>query len=163
MKSLDSQLLKPMIQVASKTINKLYYFSVSDESCIKEFNFTYMKIDDLLKFSINLKFKISKACVVHGIATWFDTVFNGSSHQLVLSTNPRNTTTHWYQVRFLLKEPMALNKNQILRGKITFTANKFQSYCIDLELKSDSLTTSSCNEYDLKNPDFRTGSFQNCS
>jgi histone-arginine methyltransferase CARM1 len=118
-----------------------------------------MKIDDLLKFSVNLKFKISKACVVHGIATWFDTVFNGSTHQVVLSTNPRNSTTHWYQVRLLLKEPIALNKNQILKGKITFTANKFQSYNIELELKADSLSTYSYNEYDLKNPDFRTGSF----
>lgn len=116
-----------------------------------------MKVEELLKFDVKLKYKISKACVIHGIAAWFDTGFNGTQHQVVLSTNPRNPTTHWYQVRLLLKEPIALNKNQVIKGKITFKANKFQSYDIELELKVDTINSAIKCHYDLKNPDFRGG------
>lgn len=37
-----------------------------------------------------------RPCVVHGIACWFDVLFDGSSVQRWLSTAPGQPTTHWY-------------------------------------------------------------------
>ena len=34
--------------------------------------------------------------MVHGIACWFDVLFDGSSVQRWLSTAPGQPTTHWY-------------------------------------------------------------------
>jgi type I protein arginine methyltransferase len=131
------------------------YHSVSNETCIKVFDFTSMKVTELLTFSVKLKFVINKVCVVHGIAGWFDTLFYGSNSEHVLSTSPKSPTTHWYQVRFLLDEPLAINQGQLLKGSITFQANKFQSYNITLKLKIDGLNFKRECHYDLKNPDFR--------
>lgn len=37
-----------------------------------------------------------QAGVVHGIACWFDVLFDGSTSQRWLSTAPGQPTTHWY-------------------------------------------------------------------
>ena len=37
-----------------------------------------------------------RPCVVHGIACWFDVLFDGSTSQRWLSTAPGQPTTHWY-------------------------------------------------------------------
>lgn len=35
------------------------------------------------------------ACAVHGLACWFDVLFNGTTMQRWLSTAPGQPTTHW--------------------------------------------------------------------
>lgn len=115
-----------------------------------------MKVNELLNFTVKLKYTINKPCVVHGISAWFDTLFYGSNAEHVLSTSPKSPTTHWYQVRFLLEEPLAVNEGQVLKGSITFVANKLQSYNINLKLKIDGLNYKRESTYDLKNPDFRS-------
>jgi histone-arginine methyltransferase CARM1 len=52
---------------------------------------------------------------MHGISSWFDTYFHGSYQDVTLSTSPYNNPTHWYQIRLLLPEPLAINKGQ--KGK----------------------------------------------
>lgn len=97
---------------------------------------------------------------MHGICCWFDAYFCGSSADITLSTSPHTSPTHWYQVRLLLPEPLAINKNQKLAGRITFKANKIQSYYIYLKIglpKSDIWLE---NSYDLKDPEFRGYSTQ---
>jgi histone-arginine methyltransferase CARM1 len=92
---------------------------------------------------------------MHGICCWFDAIFNGSNEKVILSTSPQSSPTHWYQVRLLLPEPLAINKNQRVEGKIIFKANKLQSYYIYLKVglpKSDIWIE---NTYDLKDPEFR--------
>ena len=37
-----------------------------------------------------------RACVVHGIACWFDVLFDGSTVPRWLTTAPGQPTTHWY-------------------------------------------------------------------
>jgi histone-arginine methyltransferase CARM1 len=49
---------------------------------------------------------------MHGISSWFDTNFKGINQEIVLSTSPYNSPTHWYQIRLLLPEPIAINKGQ---------------------------------------------------
>ncbi len=92
---------------------------------------------------------------MHGICCWFDAFFEGCNEKITLSTSAYSTPTHWYQVRLLLPEPIAINRNQKVVGKITFKANKLQSYFIHLKMglpKSDIWVE---NTYDLKDPEFR--------
>lgn len=108
-----------------------------------------------MEFSVNLEFDVHKATLMHGISGWFDSYFAGSEQTLVLSTSPYSTPTHWYQMRFLLPEPLAINKGQKVVGKMFFKANKLQSYYIYLKIGLADSNIQIENTYDLKDPDFR--------
>lgn len=71
--------------------------------------------------------------LLHGIASWFDVVFNGSEHVVVLSTAPSSPGTHWYQCRLLFENPLAVNKGQQVSGKIVMDVNDNKSYNIKVD------------------------------
>lgn len=52
----------------------------------------------------------------HGIALWFDLLFDGSDESVVLSTAPTAPYTHWYQIRLLFDKPLAVTAGQSLTG-----------------------------------------------
>ena len=60
---------------------------------------------------------------VHGIAVWFDCRFPGSTREILLSTSPSEPLTHWYQVRFMLRSPIACGAGHTLNGNLSFEAN----------------------------------------
>jgi histone-arginine methyltransferase CARM1 len=39
--------------------------------------------------------QVAAPCTVHGIASWFDVLFDGSASQRWLSTSPGLPITHW--------------------------------------------------------------------
>jgi type I protein arginine methyltransferase len=92
---------------------------------------------------------------MHGISSWFDTQFGSNNNEIILSTSPYNPPTHWYQVRLILPEPIAVNRGQTIIGKIRFSANDMQSYFIHLKIGIPELNFWVENIYDLKDPDFR--------
>jgi len=61
--------------------------------------------------------------------------FDGSETKSVLSTSPFGPKTHWYQVRFLLKNPIAVNSGQTLQGKMHLMVNENRSYNIKITLQ----------------------------
>lgn len=140
---------QPIIDVYDPLIH------IAETSCEKTFDFMKIKCEELLNFEVDLNFTISKATLMHGISCWFDAYFNGSSQKITLSTSPYNNPTHWYQVRLLLPEPLAINKGCRIKGKITFQANNLQSYYINLKIGIPELNLWIENDYDLKDPDFR--------
>jgi len=129
--------------------------SICDIPCTKNFDFTKVKVEELQEFTINLEFVIKKTTLMHGISSWFDSNFTGSLNETVLSTSPYNPPTHWYQIRLLLPEPLAINKGQKIIGFIHFKANNIRSYYIYLKIGIEELNLWIENTYDLKDPDFR--------
>ena len=101
-----------MILVFSK---QNYNHSICDKPIRKSFDFYRIKCEDLTEFIVDLEFKINKTTLMHGVSSWFDTYFIGSNQEVTLSTSPYNNPTHWYQIRLLLPEPLAINKGQ--KGK----------------------------------------------
>jgi histone-arginine methyltransferase CARM1 len=116
-----------------------------------------------LEFIVDLEFIIPKTTLLHGICSWFDTYFKGCNKDITLSTSPYNSPTHWYQIRLLLPEPIAVNKGQrgiiielyLVVGKLLFKVNKLQSYYIFLRIGLPELNIWVENCYDLKDPEFR--------
>ncbi|OIW14282.1 hypothetical protein TanjilG_21422 [Lupinus angustifolius] len=127
-------------------------------------DFTKIKEEELYEIDIPLRFISSVGTRVHGLACWFDVLFNGSTVQRWLTTAPGSPTTHWYQLRCVLSQPIYVMAGQEITGRLHLIAHNAQSYTIYLTLSAKSwgpgaeqggiLQTSSC-KLDLKEPYYR--------
>ncbi|KAI8999462.1 S-adenosyl-L-methionine-dependent methyltransferase [Gaertneriomyces semiglobifer] len=93
-------------------------------------DFETISMEELQDFVIPFTFQPAFTGIVHGIAGWFDINLGG----LVLNTGPQADRTHWQQVRFLLKEPLAVNAFDTITGWMRLTVNESRSYDIVVEL-----------------------------
>jgi histone-arginine methyltransferase CARM1 len=87
-------------------------------------------LKDLQDFVIPISWTFSFTGIVHGIAGWFDIDLGGHT----LSTAPNAERTHWQQVRFLLKEPLAVNAFDVVKGWMRLKVNSMRSYDVIAEL-----------------------------
>ncbi|XP_059456019.1 probable histone-arginine methyltransferase 1.4 isoform X1 [Corylus avellana] len=127
-------------------------------------DFMKSKEEDLYEIDIPLRFISSVGARVHGLACWFDVLFNGSTVQRWLTTAPGAPTTHWYQLRCVLSQPIYVMAGQEITGRLHMIAHNAQSYTIYLTLSTKMwgpgaeqegiLQTSSC-KLDLKEPYYR--------
>jgi histone-arginine methyltransferase CARM1 len=120
------------------------------------FDFTTVTVESLHKINIPFDFEISQPCLIHGIAGWFDAIFEGSQSTVTLSTAPWCPGTHWYQIRFLLETPLAVNAGQHVEGYVRMEANNLQSYYVSVYMKIQGTTIASeAPRIDLKDPEYR--------
>ncbi|KAI0489457.1 hypothetical protein KFK09_029300 [Dendrobium nobile] len=99
-------------------------------------DFISIKEEELYEIDIPLSFTASVGTRVHGLACWFDVLFNGSSVQRWLTTAPGSPTTHWYQMRCVLSQPIYVMAGQEITGKLHMVAHSSQSYTIYLTLSA---------------------------
>ncbi|KAL6657167.1 hypothetical protein ACP70R_004947 [Stipagrostis hirtigluma subsp. patula] len=99
-------------------------------------DFTSMKEEELYEIDIPLSFVASVGTRVHGLACWFDVLFNGSTVQRWLTTAPGSPTTHWYQLRCVLSQPLYVMAGQEITGRLHLVAHSSQSYTIYLTMSA---------------------------
>ncbi|CAL5084811.1 unnamed protein product [Urochloa decumbens] len=99
-------------------------------------DFTSMKEEELYEIDIPLSFVASVGTRVHGLACWFDVLFNGSTVQRWLTTAPGSPTTHWYQLRCVLSQPLYVMAGQEITGRLHLVAHSAQSYTIYLTMSA---------------------------
>ncbi|CAL5346957.1 unnamed protein product [Camellia sinensis] len=97
-------------------------------------NFTSIKEEELYEIDVPLKFKAPAGTRIHGLACWFDVLFDGSTVQRWLSTAPGAATTHWYQLRCVLSQPLYVMPGQEITGQLHMIAHNAQSYSINLTM-----------------------------
>ncbi|KAL5983787.1 Histone-arginine methyltransferase carm1 [Asimina triloba] len=97
-------------------------------------DFTQLKEEELYEIEIPLKFTASVGTRVHGLACWFDVLFNGSTVQRWLTTAPGSPTTHWYQLRCVLCQPLYVMAGQEITGRLHMVAHNAQSYTMHLTM-----------------------------
>ncbi|KAG2721470.1 hypothetical protein I3760_02G083500 [Carya illinoinensis] len=127
-------------------------------------DFLKIKEEELYEIDIPLRFISSVGTRVHGLACWFDVLFDGSTVPRWLTTAPGAPTTHWYQLRCVLSQPIYVMAGQEITGRLHMTAHNAQSYTIYLTLSAKMwgpgaeqggiLQASSC-KLDLKEPYYR--------
>jgi len=120
------------------------------------FDFSTVTVEALHHIEIPFDFEINQPCLVHGIAGWFDAVFEGTNTSVVLTTAPGGPGTHWYQIRFMVETPLAVNAGQHIEGTLVLEANNLQSYYVKLfmQIKGTNICTEApC--IDLKDPEYR--------
>jgi len=107
------------------------------DAILREFDFRTLRSEHLTAFEIDLKFAAKETCVLHGLATWFEAHFEGSSCSVILSTSPWDTLTHWWQTRLMLMEPLAVNKGQEITGLFRFEATEANTYDCQLVMEAN--------------------------
>lgn len=98
-------------------------------------DFTQADETDLHEIIIPLRFVSTSVGRLHGLACWFDVLFNGTNAARWLSTAPGLPTTHWHQLRCLLPNPLVVVAGQELSGTLKLVAHSRQSYNIHISLK----------------------------
>lgn len=120
------------------------------------FDFMTISVESLHKIDMPFDFEINQPCLIHGVAGWFDAIFEGSQSSVVLSTAPWCPGTHWYQIRFLLETPLAVNAGQHVEGYVRMEANNLQSYYVAVHMKiAGTNIYSEAPRIDLKDPEYR--------
>lgn len=94
-------------------------------------DFESVTMENLKEFTIPIDWRVSYTGLMHGIAGWFDISLCGH----ILSTSPSAGKTHWQQVRFLLKEPLAVNAGQSVQGSMHLVVNPQRSYTVTCTLR----------------------------
>lgn len=122
---------------------------LSEEYATHDVDFMTIDPEGFHDFEIALDFGVEKTALCHGIGLWFDVGFNGSSQKVPLTTAPHAHGTHWYQCRFMLQEPIAVNRSQRLTGKLHFTVSEKSSYMVAMEVRLDGTEVVATNTIDL--------------
>jgi histone-arginine methyltransferase CARM1 len=107
---------------------------LSTERATRVIDFSRDTPESLHLMELPLDFAVDKTGLCHGLALWFDVLFDGSAVKAVLSTAPTEPATHWYQCRLLLREPLAVNARQRITGTLRMEANTRYSYNLTLTM-----------------------------
>ncbi|KAK9819074.1 hypothetical protein WJX81_000974 [Elliptochloris bilobata] len=126
----------------------------------KLFDFGSATSADLENIVIPLRLQAARHCHVHGLACWFDVLFDGTTSQRWLSTAPGLPTTHWFQLRCLLGQPLTVAAGGVVTGELRLAAHKRQSYDVHLTLTAPPLSAGGApqtarSKLDLKEPYYR--------
>ncbi|KAJ2830186.1 hypothetical protein IWW50_000429 [Coemansia erecta] len=100
-------------------------------------DFATVSADDLRAFEMQVEWHVRFTGVMHGVGGWFDLEFvppGAASVASFMSTGPHAPATHWQQVRLLLRQPLAVNAGQVVRGVVRMRVNDQRSYDIHAEL-----------------------------
>ncbi|KAF9432974.1 Histone-arginine methyltransferase carm1 [Entomortierella beljakovae] len=104
-----------------------------------EMDFSTITMKTLRDFVVPISWQAQYTGLMHGVAGWFDLLFSGNqgsdlSQPVEMSTGPSAEKTHWQQVRFLFREPLAVNSGQNIRGWMHCVVNDMRSYTVDIEV-----------------------------
>lgn len=131
-------------------------------NCVsKTFDFLAITEQELYEIVIPLSLQVAVPCTVHGIASWFDVLFDGSQTQRWLSTAPGLPVTHWFQLRCLMEQPVVVAQpGATVSGELRLVAHARQSYDVHVTLRAPPLTPGgppqeSKGKFDLKEPYYR--------
>ena len=124
-------------------------------------DFEHDEPESLHDMTLELDFPVDKTGLCHGLGLWFDVLFDGTSVKHVLSTAPTEPATHWYQCRLVLREPLAVNARQRIKGSLRMQANASYSYDLTLTMGIAGVTTeagepiASVGRYNLQQQQYR--------
>ncbi|KXS19758.1 S-adenosyl-L-methionine-dependent methyltransferase [Gonapodya prolifera JEL478] len=108
-------------------------------ACSHPIDFYTITVSELKEFVIPIQWTANFTGILHGIASWFDIHFAPSASAAIpvvftLTTAPTAERTHWHQIRFLFKEPLAVNSGETLRGWFHLCVNDMRSYTVEAEV-----------------------------
>merc|ERR1719430_384931 len=108
---------------------------VSSQAKVLELNINQCTVQDT-EFSTNFELEITRDCEITGILGYFDILFD-LPNQVMFSTGPGSTPTHWKQTVFYLPDKLSCNKNQKLQGKMICKRMKTDARSLKVSIELD--------------------------
>ena len=106
-------------------------------------DFMTITAEELQDIILPLSLQVGPPCTIHGIACWFDVLFDGSTVHRWLSTAPGMPVTHWFQLRCVLERPIVVGKpGETVSGELVLSAHSRQSYDVHVTLRAPSAVPS---------------------
>lgn len=120
---------------------------VAEPEIFYEFDLKTVCLSDVQNINQTLTFTVTKSCLLHGFASWFDVEFKGptgktpgqSTKVVTLSTSPATRETHWKQTVIFLPAAMTLEEGDQVTASIDLSqddSNK-RHYNITMEIVGD--------------------------
>ena len=129
------------------------------------------RAEHLESLSLGAEFVARRGGVVHGVAWWFDVEFDvrppggetAGPHRRFLTTAPGAPTTHWFQIRLPLRDPLgAVARRARLSVRTEMVAGSNQSYAVtatvaNVTSRGSAVAVSEVSEgsWNLKDPYYR--------
>ncbi|KAM3852299.1 protein arginine N-methyltransferase 3 isoform 2-T2 [Vipera latastei] len=100
---------------------------ISEACIIKRIDCHAVSVPEL-EFSSDFILTVAKTSMCTAIAGYFDVHFEKNCNkQILLSTSPCCTKTHWKQTMFFLEKPIPVEEGEELKGRITIHRNRKDS------------------------------------
>ncbi|KAH0787759.1 S-adenosyl-L-methionine-dependent methyltransferase [Histomonas meleagridis] len=96
---------------------------LTDTAVIANFNLNTVQAHELIVNS-DFELHVSSDGTVHAFAIWFSVVFDGGDVDVVLTTSPYETSTHWCQSLFYVETPQETKKGDVIKGHIDMRPNE---------------------------------------
>jgi protein arginine N-methyltransferase 1 len=81
---------------------------------------TIHSASEMLDRAIPFELKAKRTTTLDAFIAWFDYQFTKGECDVKVSTGPFAEPTHWKQTVFYLRNPVALEKGEVLNGTVTF-------------------------------------------
>lgn len=139
--NLSSQAERALKETFSRPIHTQFHpDELRSEPHVEVFDFMTMTPEDLLDFSVSFNVVARSSSTIHGLATWWYAHLEGSECEVVLSTSPWDTLTHWWQTKFSLgPEPLAVNVGDEIAGVLRFGKAHGNTYSCSLSMEANSV------------------------
>mmetsp|Transcript_13675 Transcript_13675/g.30637 ORF Transcript_13675/g.30637 Transcript_13675/m.30637 type:complete len:331 (-) Transcript_13675:146-1138(-) len=135
---------------------------------IHRFDMYTAQAAELKRIKMPFQFVMAKTCLIHGLASWFALHFEGSKAKVTLNTEPAFPVTsggargtNWFQARYLLEKPIAVNEGQQLVGFMEVDCSTFNAHAAFIELRIEGTdVVAKSPVIDLRDMDPRHGSLK---
>ena len=103
-----------------------------------------------LDFESSFSLECTRDGTLYAICMWFDSMFDGPQHNVVMSTSPLKPATHWKQTLLQLKDPIQCEKGQLISGLISVRKAADNPRNLDISLRIDDSDLNIYEEYALQ-------------
>ncbi|XP_052708946.1 protein arginine N-methyltransferase 3-like [Crassostrea angulata] len=113
---------------------------ISDQVVVKTLDSCTCSVTDL-QFSQDFTLTATSEGQINAIVGYFDIFFHeGCSKQVMFSTGPGATPTHWKQTVFLLQQPIKVTKGQTIKGHLVCKKNRRDPRSLAITMTIDGVT-----------------------
>ena len=93
---------------------------VTEPACVLDLDLQSIQVSDPVLKSIPFRLVADREDTVHAFLAWFDYDFTKGHQPVHVTTGPFTPPTHWKQTVFYLENPIHLEKDTAIHGKVSF-------------------------------------------
>ena len=141
----DFSPLLPAVELTTQAEPQIIF--IKPDACLAKpelvthLDLMYVAAEEIRRIIGSFNFEISRNCVLHGFACWFNVIFGDEddTNHVVLSTSPDAAETHWKQTVIMLPSPLLVSKLEVVSCNLELVQDKAnpRRYNISIEMDEE--------------------------